>query len=81
MTTNETQVFIYQIVNLHHAGDKLQARAVLKALESALRLDTPGMNSLYRKIEILERELGFVEDGRVLDPWDMDMVKVRRSGL
>jgi len=79
MTTNETAVFINQIVHLHHAGEKVAARAILMALEAACQLNTSSMNKLYLKIEALERSLGFVEDGRVVDPWDVDMIAARRS--
>ena len=57
MTTNETAVFIDQIVHLHHSGEKVHARVLIQALESACQLNTSKMNSLYRKIEVIEREL------------------------
>ena len=65
MTTNETAVFISQIVHLHHSGEQLAARGILQALEAAMNLTTAGMNTLYLKIEKLERTIGFVEDGAV----------------
>lgn len=61
MEKREQESFLNRIVDLHHTGHKLQARAVLKALENTLPVGDrlARMNGIYLSIERLERERGF----------------------
>jgi len=83
MTTNETEVFIDYIVGLHHHGHKLEARAVLKALEEAADLDTKGMNALYLKISKCERRVGFRphgSNGRMTAVMERELYAIENGG-
>ena len=65
MEKRERDIFLERIVDLHHAGQPKQARAVLKALEATLPPNsrTEQMQIIYLLIERLEQGMGFWAKG------------------